>query len=557
MHKVSSEEEALNLLFLGDTNRAVSSTVMNLVSSRSHCIFTIGIESRVSGSSLVKRSKLNLVDLAGSERVHKTNSSGQTLLEAEYINLSLHYLELVIDALSKKESYIPYRNSMLTSILRDSLGGNCKTVMIATISGEKEQTDESISTCKFAQRVAKIKNMATLNEEQDPFIVIQRLKAQVRDMEAELAMLKGEANEGFELTPDELEDLKRRLKCYIDSTDIPPILDLGEFTFMRIRKGFEIMRNYVIEAGKNGGGIAGNGGIIGQSNSDLQNKINDLEQQLVQRDTEINVLVDMVKKNQRMTPVTPNSAISSSSASSTTTNQDFKSNNTIKPVNGKVPGYYGPGGDIVDKSYINNKDDAYKIFKFTYPSIKSMDKNKIELKSRFEEAQKIGSEVNNARQEIQLLKKKIEQIREFKSMSSSGLVDTKGPEEEEEQKELENLERNKKIYEEGFKKLKAAKLEIEHIKHIVENQEQECKVNFEKWFSQLQKYYNSSVMQNSKQKVVQSTNMNNNNNTPLTTKTESFTKTNNSSVSDSKSSNVDDSIAEFNRASQELLRRFK
>jgi len=132
VHQVSTEEEALNLLFLGDTNRAIGETDMNDSSSRSHCIFTIMVEGRRTGSDSVTRSKLNLVDLAGSERVHRTSSSGQTLTEAKYINTSLFYLEMVIVALhekgkrGKEKTHVPYRNSMMTSVLRDSLGGNCE-----------------------------------------------------------------------------------------------------------------------------------------------------------------------------------------------------------------------------------------------------------------------------------------------------------------------------------------------------------------------------------------------------------------------------------------------
>ena len=170
-HVVPSEEAAINLLFLGDTNRAVSETTMNAHSSRSHCIFTISVETRPHGSTTVRRSKLHLVDLAGSERVGKSGASGTTLTEALNINSSLHFLEMVIMALHEKQKksgkHVPYRNSMLTSVLRDSLGGNCKTVMVATVHPAAVHTDESISTCKFAQRVAMVKNDVSINEEVD------------------------------------------------------------------------------------------------------------------------------------------------------------------------------------------------------------------------------------------------------------------------------------------------------------------------------------------------------------------------------------------------------
>ncbi|CAI7935378.1 kinesin KIF6 [Podarcis lilfordi] len=180
-------------------------TPMNQASTRSHCIFTIHISSKEPGSATIRRSKLHLVDLAGSERVAKTGVGGQLLTEAKYINLSLHYLEQVIIALSEKNrSHIPYRNSMMTSVLRDSLGGNCMTTMIATLSIDKRNIDESISTCRFAQRVALIKNEAILNEEIDPRLIIARLKKEVQDLRNELAMVTGEQRQE-ELTEEELQ----------------------------------------------------------------------------------------------------------------------------------------------------------------------------------------------------------------------------------------------------------------------------------------------------------------------------------------------------------------
>ena len=147
------------------------------------------------GSDTVRRAKVNLVDLAGSERVSKTGVDGTTLREAKFINLSLHYLEQVIIALQERamgnaRPHIPYRNSMMTSMLRDSLGGNCRTVMVATAAPNKEALDESISTCRFAQRVAMVSNAVALNEEVDPTLIIKRLKQEVRDLKDEIKLLK-------------------------------------------------------------------------------------------------------------------------------------------------------------------------------------------------------------------------------------------------------------------------------------------------------------------------------------------------------------------------------
>jgi kinesin family protein 6/9 len=126
-------DEALNLLFIGDTNRIICETPSNDVSSRSHCIFQINIESKQINGTKIRHSKLNLVDLAGSERVKKTNIAGQSFKEATFINKSLHFLEQVIVALHEQSKngnkvHIPYRNSMLTSVLRDSIGGNVNII---------------------------------------------------------------------------------------------------------------------------------------------------------------------------------------------------------------------------------------------------------------------------------------------------------------------------------------------------------------------------------------------------------------------------------------------
>eukprot|EP00730_Choanoeca_flexa_P002951 TRINITY_DN11240_c0_g1_i1.p1 TRINITY_DN11240_c0_g1~~TRINITY_DN11240_c0_g1_i1.p1 ORF type:complete len:887 (+),score=161.57 TRINITY_DN11240_c0_g1_i1:54-2714(+) len=187
-HPAPTEEVAQQLAFLGKTNRTVASTTMNLTSSRSHSVFTLTLHYQRPGSDTIIKSKLNLVDLAGSERVSKSHASGQQLDEAKHINLSLHYLENVIIALQKStnKKHIPYRNSLLTKLLRDSLGGNCITAMIAAISLKDSNKHESISTCRFAQRVAMVDNDARRNEVLDDKTVIKRLRRRVAELQTEL-----------------------------------------------------------------------------------------------------------------------------------------------------------------------------------------------------------------------------------------------------------------------------------------------------------------------------------------------------------------------------------
>ncbi|KAJ7399792.1 kinesin family member 6 [Pitangus sulphuratus] len=242
LQQATNEEEALNLLFLGDTNRMIAETPMNQASSRSHCIFTIHISSKEPGSATIRRSKLHLVDLAGSERVAKTGVGGHLLTEAKYINLSLHYLEQVIIALAEKNrSHIPYRNSMMTSVLRDSLGGNCMTAMIATLSIDKRNIDESISTCRFAQRVALIKNEAVLNEEIDPRLMIVQLKKEIQDLKDELELVTGKQRTS-ELSQEELLQLDELIETFLKDNDPDSTLDVGadmrkiKYCFIRMKQ---------------------------------------------------------------------------------------------------------------------------------------------------------------------------------------------------------------------------------------------------------------------------------------------------------------------------------
>ena len=112
-HLVTTVEDALNLLFIGDTNREMGATAMNVQSSRSHCIFSLSVESRQPGSDVIRRAKLNLVDLAGSERVSKSKSEGDRFTEAKHITLSLQYLQMVIVKLQERAQgkdvlHIPY-----------------------------------------------------------------------------------------------------------------------------------------------------------------------------------------------------------------------------------------------------------------------------------------------------------------------------------------------------------------------------------------------------------------------------------------------------------------
>lgn len=172
----------------GNLNRHVGATNMNEHSSRSHSVFTITVESsqmKEDGKAHIKVGKLNIVDLAGSERQSKTGATGDRLKEATKINLSLSTLCHVISSLTDpKCTYIPYRDSKLTRILQDSLGGNTKTVMIAAIGPTDYNTDETIGTLRYASRAKNIENKPRINE--DP------KDAMIREFHDEITRLRAE-----------------------------------------------------------------------------------------------------------------------------------------------------------------------------------------------------------------------------------------------------------------------------------------------------------------------------------------------------------------------------
>ncbi|MCQ2816619.1 MAG: hypothetical protein MJ252_05050 [archaeon] len=203
------------LLMLGDDNRVVAETPKNDASTRSHCLFMIQIESQKIGEDKKTMSKLHIVDLSGSEAPSKTELSGIRMTEALNINISLFYLESVIIAINERAGHIPYRNSMMTMCLRDSIGGNCKTRMIANLSSDFEDVMESLSTCRFAMRVALVKNTAVVNEIVDPNVLIQKQKGEIEELKNELAMIKGKNQKSF-LEKADLDDCQKIVDEFLE-----------------------------------------------------------------------------------------------------------------------------------------------------------------------------------------------------------------------------------------------------------------------------------------------------------------------------------------------------
>ncbi|KAI3387540.1 hypothetical protein SNEBB_006227 [Seison nebaliae] len=242
-----TEEDALNCLFEGETNRAIGSHVLNKVSSRSHCIFTIHIEAKnnMSSSEKITISKLNFVDLAGSERLSKTMSEGVTQKEAMYINKSLCFLEQVVMSLtdkSKAPNLSAFRSSKLTHYLKDSIGGNCFTVMVANIMAEDKHMEETISTLRFSSGMMSIPMSPLVNEAVDSQRMLEKLEKEVKDLREELSMHDVLANQSARkyepINDQQMLHIENKVCRYVEGS----LMDLDIVNIRQIKATFQAFK---------------------------------------------------------------------------------------------------------------------------------------------------------------------------------------------------------------------------------------------------------------------------------------------------------------------------
>uniref|UniRef100_A0A671SL66 Kinesin-like protein KIF13B n=1 Tax=Sinocyclocheilus anshuiensis TaxID=1608454 RepID=A0A671SL66_9TELE len=205
---VTSYKDIESLMSEGNKSRTVAATNMNEESSRSHAVFNIILTHTLrdlkTGTSGEKVSKLSLVDLAGSERADKTGAGGERLKEGSNINRSLTTLGLVISALAEqgagknKSKFVPYRDSVLTWLLKDSLGGNSRTAMVAAVSPAADNYDETLSTLRYADRAKSIVNHAVVNEDPNARII--------RELREEVEKLRSQLTEAESMKAPELKE---------------------------------------------------------------------------------------------------------------------------------------------------------------------------------------------------------------------------------------------------------------------------------------------------------------------------------------------------------------
>ena len=253
---IRSPNDIYALLERGEQCRTKASTKMNDVSSRSHAVFTIILEQMKinNGKKRFKSGKLNMVDLAGSERIKITGATGKQLDESRRINKSLSALGNVINALTdSKTKHIPYRDSKLTRLLQNSLGGNCKTSMIAMISPYDGSYNESISTLNFAKRAKTIRIKASINEEvNQKYLILQ--------YEKELNRLRHELSEKNELIKSNtfLKKIEmEKIQAEKDKNEALQALEKASLRFLqereekrKLEKKIEIMNFQLIPGGQ-------------------------------------------------------------------------------------------------------------------------------------------------------------------------------------------------------------------------------------------------------------------------------------------------------------------
>lgn len=532
----ASEEDALNLLFMGDTNRVVAETPMNDASTRSHCLFIIWVDSTEEGSDVVRRSKLHLVDLAGSERVSQTGVNGRLLQEAKAINVSLHYLERVIVALHARskgnQAHVPYRDSMMTSVLRDSLGGNCKTTMVGCIAAEASNICESMSTCRFAQRVAQITNTARVNEELDPSLLIARLKKEVSDLkqEVKVARMSKEGEEPEAITPDVLEQCRALVQQYVAKGvgSNEPFL-CGSID--RMRASFRILRDMCLEKEGSVQDPADEGRVAA-----LESEIKKWKLEVAQRDQEIAVMVKMLTKQRAgerpFISARPQAAMSQS------VDADPQEGNgpdesvqhappgpaeTAEAVPVQDSGSQRPGQSLKGKSeksdvrpvptptmptpeeaadLLLDKQKALEVFwQKVYKPPQAFKENKALLKDKIEQAQALGKEALQLKAEIDAAKSKLLRLRTERAMTAAGHDDSSPVEDgPEELAEVQEIERIKGLYREKTAELRHAKSDVEGIQRMLEQNQAKVRREFENWFAGLRGRAHMSRLDEEKKK---------------------------------------------------------
>eukprot|EP00659_Diplonema_papillatum_P009694 gene9694-15054_t len=215
---IHAPEELLTIMQEGATKRHIASTKMNDTSSRSHSICQIKVVQEDDVLKNVTTSQLNLVDLAGCESLGKTGAKGQTAYEGTRINLSLTTLGIVISQLCKNEKYISFRDSLLTRVLQNSLGGNAITTLVVTMSQLRSNYSDTLSVLRFSERAKQVRNKARINKQRTAAewqLLFKQAEEEIETLKQRLA-LASPAQRVTVQSEDEVNELKARLEAVLE-----------------------------------------------------------------------------------------------------------------------------------------------------------------------------------------------------------------------------------------------------------------------------------------------------------------------------------------------------
>eukprot|EP00927_Polykrikos_kofoidii_P056922 TRINITY_DN51010_c0_g1_i1.p1 TRINITY_DN51010_c0_g1~~TRINITY_DN51010_c0_g1_i1.p1 ORF type:complete len:861 (+),score=182.55 TRINITY_DN51010_c0_g1_i1:264-2846(+) len=526
------EEDALNLLLIGDTNRQVAETPMNDASTRSHCMFVLHVDSTKHDSDTVRRAKLHLVDLAGSERISKTGVEGSLMKEATYINVSLFHLESVIKALQERgeghRTHVPYRNSTMTAILRDSLGGNCKTVMVGTVAVEDVCMEETLSTCRFAQRVSCIRNNANVNEELDPALLIKRLKKQVGELKDELRLLGGSEEED-DLTEGDIEECRQLVSGYLEETDPSRLFVCGSAG--RFRECFKILREaywHRLEEvsggqgtsrsklpgapfgggagrGGGGGGVSGGGGGSGAAVvGSLEATVMELRRQVAKRDDEIGILVNSlgaagskqedIRNASRSFVCGSGGGVGAASVTGEVPGSDVGGPRSAGGASGSaaIPKSAAATGVLSAESaaLLLDRNKAFEVFRKSVRRSELVDDNKRAMTELMAEAKALGEKANAARSAVGSRQQRIEKLRTQRTLETSPRVDgsdpTPPPDTPEITALMADIKEHKATYQASIQRLQKVKAELGSYQAQAAQNKERLQRDFEAWFRSLQ-----------------------------------------------------------------------
>lgn len=417
-------ESALQTLFLGETNRQIAETYANDVSSRSHVIFTLHIYGRNIQTAEIRESKLNFVDLAGSESVEQIEKEKQ-ITEAKFINISLYYLHRVIYALQTKQDFVPYRLSALTLYLKDSLGGNTMTSMIAAV--HPNGSSFTMNTLKFAAQVMSIKNNATANVSLDPKVLIEKLRQEIIRLKHELAVARGE-EEDKPMTDEERDQLIEEITSYIQQKSQFPQINPSRFKFV-VDYVYENFSNGDIKPGQQTDEPKKQSNI---SDEELKKAVNALNKKNKQYENEIMVLVKMLNNRE--------SKADTWTQTSTGTSQRIVQER--KPV---------------------DKKEAFQKFIVNHRKYRAIQLNKKVYAEKVEEAKNLSTSGKSLKQEIEGIRQNLNEI-----------------EDEEQRKQiLQELNQKMSSYEGLRKRLESLKDELATIDDMNKVNKKEIKKDFE------------------------------------------------------------------------------